>query len=103
RLKQRGHDGLEIWMGRGDPMSAGSPFGMIGPCIRQASGVRPGEPLPVRREKLLERVQRHVAPKEVVRVAEFLGELTGTPISEDPSVQLRAARQEPTLMGDQMR
>jgi tetratricopeptide (TPR) repeat protein len=76
---------------------------MIGPCIRQAAGVRPGEPLPVRQQKLAERVQRHVAAKEVTRVSEFLGELTGTPFGDEPSMQLRAARQDPMLMGDQMR
>src|SRR5262249_44124522 len=34
---------------------------------------------------------------------EFLGELIGTPFPEESSVQLRAARQDAMLMGDQMR
>src|SRR5262249_50404837 len=37
------------------------------------------------------------------RVAAFLGELLGTPFPDSSSVALHAARQDPMLMGDQMR
>src|SRR5262249_34670756 len=39
----------------------------------------------------------------VARVATFLAELLGVPFADDGNVQLRAARADPTLMGDQMR
>ncbi len=36
-------------------------------------------------------------------MAEFLGELCGTPFPDEDRVQLRAARRDPILLGDQMR
>ncbi|HZO17133.1 MAG TPA: protein kinase, partial [Polyangiaceae bacterium] len=111
RMKSRGfvvdEDGEEqsfqIWLGRGDPMSAGSAFGMIGSAIRHNMGLRTGESLEVRRRKLFDRVARRVPIGEQQRVSEFLGELIGTPFDAEGSVQLRAARHDPMLMGDQMR
>src|SRR5262249_29390438 len=38
----------EIWMARGDPTRAGSPFGVLAPAIRRVAGIFDGEPLPVR-------------------------------------------------------
>jgi tetratricopeptide (TPR) repeat protein len=95
----------EIWIGRGDPMSAGSAFGLLGQAIRRAVGLVDGAPLDERRQKLRERVgQRERRPAEAARVAEFLGELVGTPFPDhDGDVQLRAARRDPMLLGDQMR
>jgi tetratricopeptide (TPR) repeat protein len=94
---------FEIWIGRGDPMSAGSPFGMIATPIRRAAGLRSGEPLAVRQQKLRARVGRYLPGREADRVAEFVGEMVGVPFPDDDSVQLRAARQDAMLMGDQMR
>jgi len=96
-------DGTEVWMARGDVMSAGSPFGLLAQALRRAAGVLDGEPAAVRRDKLALRVQRHVAAAERTRVTEFLGELIGAPFPDDASVQLRAARRNARLMGDQMR
>jgi tetratricopeptide (TPR) repeat protein len=98
-LVQRLH--AETWIGRGDPMSAGAPFAMLAQALRRAAGIVDDEPLSVRHRKLKARVGRHVAPAEVARVTEFVGELIGAP-TDDVSVQLRAARQDPQLMGDQM-
>ena len=101
KLKAR-KERVEVWLARGDPMSAGSPFGMVASAIRRAAGILDGEPLPIRRTKLRARVSRHVAAGELGRVTEFLGELIASPVA-DGSVQLRAARQDAILMGDQMR
>jgi tetratricopeptide (TPR) repeat protein len=94
---------VEVWMGRGDPMSAGAPFGLVAAALRRACGIQNGEPPEVRHQKVRARVARDVAAAEVARVAEFLGELLGAPGAAEPSVQLAAARQDPMLMGDQMR
>jgi eukaryotic-like serine/threonine-protein kinase len=98
---------FQIWLGRGDPMSAGSAFGMIASALRQGIGVRQGEPIEVRRRKVFDRVSKRVPASEQQRVAEFVGELIGTPFAADGdnvgSIQLRAARGDPMLMGDQMR
>jgi tetratricopeptide (TPR) repeat protein len=101
RLRQR-EEPLEIWTARGDPMRAGSPFGLLAPAIKGACGLFDGEPLPVRQKKLRARVGRHLKD-DVQRVTEFLGELVGVPFPHDDRVQLRAARQDAMLMGDQMR
>jgi hypothetical protein len=101
-LKDRG-DAVEVWMGRGDPMSAGSPFGMLAQALRRAAGILDGEALEARRRKLRARVARNVANDDVQRVADFLGEMLGVPYPDEESVQLRAARRDAMLMGDQMR
>lgn len=93
----------ELWVGRGDPLSAGSPFGLIARALRRSDGTLEGESADARRRRLRARVEKHVPPTEATRVSEFLGELVGVPFSDDDSVQLRAARQDAVLMGDQMR
>jgi tetratricopeptide (TPR) repeat protein len=94
---------VEIWIARGDPLGAGSPFAMIAQVLRGAANLREGEPDDVARQKLRARVARHVDPPEVQRVSEFLGEIVGVPFPDEASVRLRAARQSAVLMGDQMR
>jgi len=92
----------EIWTGRGDPMSAGSAFALAASALRTACGMRDGEPLEARCRKLAERGARHAPTVEARRIAEFLGELSRTPFDDSGSVQLRAARGDPLLMGDQI-
>lgn len=96
------HGDLEVWMARGDPIGVGSPFALIAQLIRNACSLRDGEPIEIRQEKLRERVSRDVAPKHALRVAQFLGEIVGAKFPDHESLQLRAARQDPMLMGDQM-
>jgi tetratricopeptide (TPR) repeat protein len=61
-------------------------------------------PLEARRELVRRRVaQREGDPDEATRLAHFLGELVGAPFPDDASVQLRAARRDPVLLGDQIR
>jgi tetratricopeptide (TPR) repeat protein len=96
-------EGVRVWISRGDPMSAGSPFGMLAPLLRRAAGILDGDRLEVRRSKLDARVRIACEGEEAPRIAEFLGEIIGTPFPDDESVKLRSARRDPTLMGDQMR
>jgi tetratricopeptide (TPR) repeat protein len=93
----------EVWIAHGDPMSEGAPFSMLAQTIRRAAGCLEGEALGVRQKKIRARVARHVKIDQVHRVSEFLAELVGAPFSDVESVQLRAARQDAMLMGDQMR
>lgn len=96
------HDQMEVWVGRGDPMRAGSPFGILGLALREAAGISEGEPLDVQHRKLRARVSRHVASENQVRVSEFLGELLGLPVTGELGVQLKAARADALLMSDQI-
>ncbi len=103
RRLRAGADAPEVWFARGDPLGAGSPFGLLAQAIRGAAGVREGEPLPVRRRKLRARVGRNVPAEDVQRIAEFLGEIAAIPFLEERSVQLRAARRDPKLLAEQTR
>lgn len=93
----------EVWIARGDPIRQGSPLAMLAQAIRHASGVREGDTLDAAREKLLMRVMRDCALLEARRIAEFLGEICGLQFPDERSLQLKAARQNPMLMADQMR
>jgi len=95
--------GVEVWLARGDAMSEGSPFTLLARLLRRTAGITGAEPLVVRQQKLRARIGRHVHEPEVARVTEFVGEIASVHYSDANSVQLRAARQDAILMGDQMR
>lgn len=101
-LHHRG-DPHEVWTTRGDPMRAGSPFGLLAQIIRAAASAQDGEPPRVQREKIRARVSRTVPQRDQLRVTQFLAEILGVSMPEEDDVQLRAARHDPILMGDQMR
>jgi tetratricopeptide (TPR) repeat protein len=101
-LQHRG-DAHDVWTSRGDPMRAGSPFGMLSQIIRAAADAQDGEPPRVQREKIRARVSRSVPQRDLVRVTQFLAETLGVSVPDEDDVQLRAARHDPILMGDQMR
>ncbi|MCW5806255.1 MAG: protein kinase, partial [Deltaproteobacteria bacterium] len=106
RIRERQGDPVEIWIGRGDPLRAGAPFGMIAPALRRAAGIHDGEPIDVRRQKLRARVLRNAAG-DAHRTIVFLGELMGAAF-DDASAgvvagELRAAHHDPMLMFDQVR
>ncbi|MBI2394511.1 MAG: protein kinase [Deltaproteobacteria bacterium] len=99
---------VEIWTAQGDPMSAGAPYSMIAPALERSADLVEGEPIDARRRKLGERVERLRARAgwdelDALRITEFLGELVGAPFPDDQSVQLRTARREPVVRGDQIR
>ncbi|MGE0784296.1 MAG: pyridoxal-dependent decarboxylase [Sandaracinaceae bacterium] len=91
----------EVWVGRADPIAVGAPLGVIGALLMRMAGVTAGEPSEVKQRKLRARVQRSLEAERADHATEFLSELIGAPVTE-PSVQLRAARMDPTLMGDQL-
>ena len=95
--------GLDVWTARGDPMYSLAAFHLVGQLLRQTAQLHDAEPLPARRQKLAARVGRSVAEADRARVTEFLGELVATPFPVEQRVQLAAARQDPILMGDQIR
>jgi eukaryotic-like serine/threonine-protein kinase len=87
---------------RGDSMSAGSPFGLAAQALRQAAGLRGGEPLPEQRARLNARLGEQLSGEGLARVSAFLGELCDVPaaLADAP---LAAARRDPLVMGDQIR
>ncbi|MEO6774464.1 MAG: protein kinase [Kofleriaceae bacterium] len=105
RIHARGYGaaGLgEVWIGRGEPLRAGSPYGMIAPALRRAAGIQDGEPIELRRQKLRARVSRNTSALHD-RTLVFLGELVAAPFDDRDVPELRAARQDPLLMAEQIR
>jgi tetratricopeptide (TPR) repeat protein len=99
RLRERGEP-AQVWLGRGDPVRSGAPFGMIADALRSAAGLDAGEPIDASRRKLEARVARRLGPADAPRVAAFLGAIAGVPFPA--SVELAAARSDATLMTDQV-
>jgi tetratricopeptide (TPR) repeat protein len=96
-----------VLFGQGDPTKSEQRFGLLAAAVRGEAGIADDDRAEVRRRKLEARIGRHVGSDDVRRVAAFVGELAGVPFPDDePSavaVQLGAARQEPSLMADQLR
>ncbi len=101
RLEHRGQQLLTLF-GRGDPMNAGSAYGLLGQAVRQLCGVLDQEPLEARREKLTQRITRYLQPEQRKDTVEFLGELCGVAFPAEDSPKLRAAREDPRLMSHQL-
>ena len=93
----------QIWTARGDPMRAGSPFGLLAPAIRRLCSIREGDALEVQRQKLAARLPAQFSAAERRRLCEFVGELGAIRFDDDASPQLRAARRDPMLMAEQIR
>jgi ATP/maltotriose-dependent transcriptional regulator MalT len=93
---------VEIWSGQGDPISAGSAFGLLSPVLRRAAGILDGEPIEARRRKLRARVGRHLG-EGAARVAALLGELIGTPFGDEADPMVTALRGDPVALGEHMR
>ena len=103
-IRLRRHDpSAEIWTARGDPMRGGTAYGLIAHALRGAMALYDGEPLSHWHAKIEARVALHVKQVEAQRVAEFLGEILGAPFLDAGSAQLRSARHDPALMGEQTR
>ncbi len=93
----------KVWIARGDPTSAGSPLAMIAQAAKQGLSLSDAEPLGARHDVIRDRMARYRSHEDAARMAEFVGELVGVPFAHHASVQLRAARADPVLMGDQIR
>lgn len=102
-LRARSETPLEIWSARGEPIATGSPLRMLSQMVRGALGLAEGDGGDGARERISARVRQHGETGEAFRVAEFLGELVGVPFPDEGRVQLRAARGDAVLRGDQMR
>jgi len=101
RLEGQGEP-VRILMGRGDPLSAKSDYGILGDALRRTLHIGDGQDLGEKRARLRQLIGAHLPCADALRVSGFLGELCGLrfPDAEDP--QLRAARQDPRLMIDQV-
>ncbi len=90
---------LTVWWARADPLRAGSALGLLGDVIRDAASVREGGD----RHRFAERVAGWVPERDAAWIAEVLGEVAGVPFPDAASPALRAARQDPRIMSEQVR
>lgn len=93
---------IALAIGRGDSVSAGSPMSLLASAFRSPFGFSTGEPIEQSRARLSAAVSAFVAEGERQRVTEFLGELLGIAFPDENSVKLRSARQNATIMAEQI-
>lgn len=88
------------WMeAQADALSAGAPFGLLGPALRRAAGVADGGATEAKRAAVRTMVSQVGAS---ARSALFLGELMGVPFDDSEDDALRAGRGDPMLLGESM-
>jgi serine/threonine protein kinase len=88
-------------VGRADPVR-GAAGGLLAQALRPALGVAEAAAPAEARDALFAAVSRRVSTADARRVAEMLGELCGVPFPDDSRVVLRAARNDPSTMADQV-
>ncbi len=95
---------LKVWTARAEALARGSAFQLLKQLLQHALGINADAPAESRRDTLREAVKTYIPESEASGIAEFLGELCDTPFAEgDEGVQLRSARRDAVIMGDQMR
>ncbi|MDI1451433.1 serine/threonine-protein kinase [Polyangium sp. 6x1] len=92
---------VRVLFGSGAPLSAGSPYGVLGEALRRLCEVEVGDPPARKEEKIRRRLGRFVAPADERRVSEFLATMCGVGV-EAPSALLRAAFRDPKIMHEQI-
>ncbi|HVK69428.1 MAG TPA: AAA family ATPase, partial [Polyangium sp.] len=94
----------ETWLlvGRGDPLTTGSPYGLLRDALRRHAGLDAIEDPARAREVVLDRLCEHIDAAKRQRVGEFLGELCGIPFPAETSPPLWAARSDAQVMEDQI-
>ena len=101
-LRRHSEMSVSVLFGYGDPLSAGSPYGILGQALCRYAGIHPTDPDLVKQERVRECLCPSISPAEAPSAAEFLGELCGVAFPDDASPALRAARSDPKLMSDQI-
>ncbi len=100
---RRREEAVEVMVGKADSLCPGTPFGIIADAIRRTAGIHEGDPIELRRRKLIQRVSRSLNEPERSATVPFLGELAGITFPDQGDKVLRAARGNAMLMSDAMR
>jgi serine/threonine protein kinase/tetratricopeptide (TPR) repeat protein len=97
------HPEVKVLLGRGDPLSAGSPYGILGQALRAWAGIQSGVDLEKQKARVRASFEARVEPSEASHTSAFLGELCGVPFGDLNSPSLRAARSDPKVMTEEIR
>ncbi len=93
---------MQLMMSRGDPLTTGSPYALLGQAVRYLCNISEGQSPFVQRSKLAQHIQSRLPQKDASRVEEFLGELCGVPAFGEPSAKLLTARHDERVMTEQL-
>lgn len=102
RRTQQRNTQVTVLLGRGDIMSAGTPYGILGDAIRRLCGIHGGESVDIKQQLLRTRISLHLAASKQSWIPLFIGELAGVQFSTDEHPLLRSARQDPPIMRDHL-
>ncbi|TKD05313.1 serine/threonine-protein kinase PknK [Polyangium fumosum] len=91
-----------LLIGRGDPLTTGSPYGLLRDALRRHAGLDAVEDPARAREVVIERLCEPVDAGKRRQVGEFLGELCGVPFPAEASPPLWAARNDALVMEEQI-
>lgn len=95
---------VDLLVARGDAARSASPLGVVGQVFRRAAGVAEPDADGVRAKKLAALVSRDFGDGDHARVREVVAEICGVRgLVEDAGSALRAARSDPSVMGDAVR
>lgn len=93
---------VHVLSGRGDPMKIKSAYGLLADALRKQLELRAGQSPSEQQTRIRQRLLSALPPPEAQRIAVFLGEICGAPFADSDSPLLRAARQDPRIMSDQV-
>ena len=103
RRAEKRHTPLTVLLGVGDIGTAGAPYCLIGQVVRRHCGVRGGDSLDIQRAEVAARTANLTSKADQLQVKYFLGELCSVPFPDQGDQQLRAARNDPHIMHEQIR
>jgi tetratricopeptide (TPR) repeat protein len=86
-------------LGFGDPLRRSGGGSLLGGAIARWCGLRAAAPDEENQALLAARIGRHLGAERELTIA-FIGELCGLRATSEPSAELRAARQNPSIMAD---
>jgi hypothetical protein len=89
---------VRILTARADPVGAGSSFMLIRQLVRQAVGLREGDPTLEQWARLRGYISNRCREGDPGRIADFLGELIGVSSTSGSSPELRSARNDAQMM-----
>lgn len=95
--------GTTLWLAQCDELAAGATFAIVASLVRREAGIAHSDAAEDARAKLRAYVGDRAQGPDAERIAEFVGEAIGLRFSDAGRAQLRAARADPVIMGDQLR
>ena len=103
RRVEKRDDGITVLGGRGEPMSAGTPYGMLNDALWKVCQISGSDPSDQQRARLRSRIAQHLTERNSERVVVFLGEMCNLRFPDSDNPILQVGRQDPKLMRDQIR